>query len=200
MSKACFPYDRPNRSDRTKQCTGDPGVFMEIVKENLETTEATAAIIIILVRSENIAAHATDQRTWSQLTNSSLICIMSYHCSLFYVNSYFFSVFCLEFFNKLLSTNMTQTNLSLTASFIEFFYLYRAVDFIVNWIQIRCYDAVHGASYSQKKAGSLLRSWGHALVSVSRNILMFSVNTLARIKTKKRGILSRTKRISSDQQ
>lgn len=31
------------------------------------------------------------------------------------------------------------------------FFTCRAVDFIVNWIQIRCYDAVHGAFYSQKK-------------------------------------------------
>ena len=35
-----------NPLDRTEQCRGDPGDFMETVKENLGTTEATAAILI----------------------------------------------------------------------------------------------------------------------------------------------------------
>ena len=72
MSKAWFPYNRPDRSDRTKQCTGDLGDFMETVAENFATIEATAATMIawielypiwVRVRLETIAAHATDQRT-----------------------------------------------------------------------------------------------------------------------------------------
>ena len=72
MSKAWFPYNRPDRSYRTKQCTGDPGDFVETVEENLETIEATAAIMIarielfpirVRVSLETIAAHAIDQRT-----------------------------------------------------------------------------------------------------------------------------------------
>ena len=41
--KAWFPY---NRRDRTKQCTGDPGDFMETAEENLGTIEMIAAIMI----------------------------------------------------------------------------------------------------------------------------------------------------------
>ena len=52
-SKAWFPYNRP---DRTKQCTGGLGDFMETVKETLGTIEATAAITIARIELCSIQA------------------------------------------------------------------------------------------------------------------------------------------------
>ena len=62
ISKAWFPYDRPDRPgrpDRSKQCTDDPSDYMETVTESWGTIEATGTIVNAQIELCSIRAIGT---------------------------------------------------------------------------------------------------------------------------------------------